>query len=242
MCKTIHFIAAIILFAGPALSQPTDLTFKRARKNSDLTFKNCALVEGVQKITITNRGRKVNLPPAEDREAVSLPERYRFFACGVDPVSSVVTLYAKDGLDGEVTSFVFSLADFPVDETPGPNCRDLPGSHIYKTIGSEHFHDIRRNTIGLIVKPGGSGPFPSCIEAKDIDGNVIAKLSLYERGNGWAARYYAGIGCGRSTPFNGNGVGSRAKKNTGTTDIILDFGSVCYGPIDASRCIGSKQC
>lgn len=119
-----------------------------------------------------------------------------------------------------------------------------PSTHIYKTIGSTHFSpgDVRRNTIGLILKPGTKGPFPSCIQAVDTAGTMVAKLGLYARGNGWAARYYAGIGCGSSTAFNGKKVASRAQSNTGSKNIYLKFGSLCLGPIDASRCQGSSQC
>lgn len=120
----------------------------------------------------------------------------------------------------------------------------FPGSHIYKTIGSTHFSpvDVRRNTIGLIVKPGGSGPFPSCAYALDSENNVVAKLGLYQRGGSWAARYYAGVGCGSDTAYNGSRVGQNARENTGSTNIYLQFDSVCYGPIDATRCVGSSQC
>ena len=117
-----------------------------------------------------------------------------------------------------------------------------PGSHIYKTMGSEHFSDIRRNTIGVVIKPGGRGPFPSCIEAVTTSGSVVAKLGLYERGGKWGARYYAGIGCGAGTPYNGSGIASRARAKSGSSKIYMNFGGVCYGPIEASRCIGSQQC
>jgi hypothetical protein len=117
-----------------------------------------------------------------------------------------------------------------------------PSGHIYKTIGSEHFSDIRRNTIGIVLKPGARGPFPSCVEALDKDGRIVAKLGLYERGNGWAARYYAGWGCGASTPLNGAAVAARARAESGSSKIYMNFGTVCYGPIEASQCIGSKQC
>lgn len=119
-----------------------------------------------------------------------------------------------------------------------------PGSHIYKTIGSNHFSptDVRRNTIGVVVRPGGSGPFPGCIQAIDKNGGVIASLGIYSRGGGWAARYYAGFGCGGTTPFNGSKVASVARQRTGTSQIFLKFDSVCYGPIDANRCVGSSQC
>ncbi len=117
-----------------------------------------------------------------------------------------------------------------------------PNGHVYKTIGSEHFFDIRRNTIGIVVRPGGRGPFPSCVQAIDTSGNVVAQLGLYARGAGWEARYYAGVGCGTGTPFNGASVAGRARANTGSSRVYMNFGGVCYGPIDAGVCIGSNQC
>jgi hypothetical protein len=117
-----------------------------------------------------------------------------------------------------------------------------PSGHIYKTIGSEHFFDVRRNTIGIVVRPGGRGPFPSCVQALDTSGNVVAQLGLYARGAGWEARYYAGVGCGTGTPFNGASVAGKARANTGIPRVYMNFGGVCYGPIDAGVCIGSKQC
>lgn len=117
-----------------------------------------------------------------------------------------------------------------------------PSGHVYKTIGSEHFYDVRRNTIGIILKPGARGPYPSCVEALDKNGRVVAKLGLYSTGNGWAARYYAGIGCGSGTPYNGAGVAARARQSSGSSKVYMKFDGVCYGPIEASQCIGSKQC
>jgi hypothetical protein len=117
-----------------------------------------------------------------------------------------------------------------------------PGSHIYKTIGSTHFTDIRRNTVGVILRTDARGPFPDCVEALDSSGRVIAKLGLYARGAGWAARYYAGIGCGSGTPFNGSRLGAIARTNTGSSRVYMKFGEVCYGPIEATQCIGSQQC
>ena len=118
-----------------------------------------------------------------------------------------------------------------------------PGSHIYKTVGSHHFTDVRRNTIGVVVKPGGQGPFPSCVRAVDTGGKVIASLGAYiPAGPGWQARYYAGIGCGSGTPLNGSAVAAKARASSGSSRIYLNFGSVCYGPIEASQCVGSKSC
>lgn len=117
-----------------------------------------------------------------------------------------------------------------------------PGSHIYKTVGSDHFSDIRKNTIGVILKLGASGPFPQCVSAIDSKGGSLASLGLYERGFGWAARYYAGFGCGMSTALNGSAVAARARQNTGSSNIYIKFDSVCYGPIDAARCVNSSSC
>jgi hypothetical protein len=117
-----------------------------------------------------------------------------------------------------------------------------PGSHIYKTFGSKHFSDIRRKTIGVIIKSGGSGPFPSCIDAIDQNGNSVAKLGLYAMGGGWAARYYAGIRCAKSTPYGGAQVASRAQSSSGSSKIYMKFNNVCYGPIEANKCANSTSC
>ena len=126
-----------------------------------------------------------------------------------------------------------------------PSVAPFPSSYIYKIIGSTHFSptDVRRNTIGLVIKSGGVGPFPDCITVLDIKGTVLANMGLYQRGSGWEARYYAGIGCGTSTPFNGEAVASMAKQSSNQGPYILfNMGSVCYGAIDASQCLGSSQC
>ena len=129
------------------------------------------------------------------------------------------------------------------EDLPQPSCSAFPANYIYKTIGSTHFTDVRRNTIGLIVRRGAAGRFPDCVVAKDLRGNELARLgAFYPAGDEWAARYYAGIGCGVGTPLNGVAVGKQAEQNTGSTSIILDFGDRCIGPIDATKCINSSQC
>lgn len=117
-----------------------------------------------------------------------------------------------------------------------------PRSHIYKTLGSKHFSDVRRNTIGIVVRSGGKGPFPACVDALDKNGNVVAKLGLFAMGGGWAARYYAGVLCGSGTPFGGAQVASRAQASSGSSKIYMKFNNICYGPIEANRCIGSTSC
>jgi hypothetical protein len=118
----------------------------------------------------------------------------------------------------------------------------LPSTHIYKTFGSKHFSDIRRKTIGLILKSGAAGPFPSCIDAIDGNGQVVSKLGLYAVGGGWGARYYAGIRCAKSTPYGGAEVASRAIQSSGSSKIYMKFGGVCYGPFEANRCVNSSSC
>ena len=127
------------------------------------------------------------------------------------------------------------------------SCSSIVGwssSFIYKTRGSEHFSpgDVRRNTAGLVLKNGAPGPYPTCVDAVSTNGTVIAKLGLYQRGNGWAARYYAGWGCGASTAFGGSQLASRASAASGSSSIYMKLGSTCYGPINASQCVGSSQC
>lgn len=117
-----------------------------------------------------------------------------------------------------------------------------PGTHIYKTFGSKHFSDIRRKTIGVILKSGAAGPFPSCIDAIDKNGNTVAKLGLYSTGSGWAARYYAGIRCASKTPYGGAQVASRAQQSSGSTKIYVKFNNTCYGPIEANKCANSTSC
>ncbi len=117
-----------------------------------------------------------------------------------------------------------------------------PSTHIYKTVGSDHFTDIRRNTIGVILKVGARGPFPGCISAIDKNGRSLAALGLYQVGAGWAARYYAGVGCGASTPLNGSSVADAARRSSRSTSIYLKFDRTCYGPIEANTCRNSSSC
>lgn len=125
------------------------------------------------------------------------------------------------------------------------SCRSTapwPGSYVYKTVGSDHFSDPRRFSANVLMKPGAPGPFPSCIDLVDTKGNVVSKLGLYARGAGWAARYYGGFGCGSGTPLSGSSVANKARANTGSSNVYANSDGVCYGPIDAAKCIGSAHC
>lgn len=129
---------------------------------------------------------------------------------------------------------------------PVAQCRTLsswPGSYIYKTIGSDHFTDVRRNTIGLIMKMGApTANATSCVQVLAENGKVITNLGLYARGAGWAARYYSGFGCGSATPVNGNAVAALARSASGSSRIIMNLAGTCYGPIEATRCLNSSSC
>lgn len=134
----------------------------------------------------------------------------------------------------------------PTPETPSDLnrvCSKLSAwnnSFIYKTIGSKHFGDVRRNTIGLVIRSGYRGPFPGKLKVYDTLGKTVGALALYATGGGWAGRYYAGI---KGTPArNGAAIARIAKKNTGSENVYIAFNKLCYGPIKANRCIGSKQC
>lgn len=230
---------------GSAEAQALKFINIGSKKDASKVLNNCPLVEGVNKIKIINGGKAVELQTLKNRDSYSFPVKYKQFACA-DAGGGNFVLYAKTSPNSEAVIFDLALTDFPkVESNVGSACSSIkswPGSHIYKTVGSHHFTDIRRNTIGLILKIGAGGPYPGCVEAIDTKGNVVAKLGLYSKGAGWAARYYAGIGCGSRTPFNGGAVTAKARKNTGSSKIYMDFGSTCYGPIEASRCVGSKAC
>ena len=236
-------LSNLILLKQSAFAQPAQSDYKKLGNgnNASAVLTNCPLVEGVTKVKITNGGKSVSVFTLKNRDDYNFGKKYKYFACQADGV-----IYAKDAVGDAPVTFDLSLSDFPkAENNVGSACgtvRSWPGSHIYKTVGSHHFTDIRRNTIGLILKYGASGPFPSCISVVDTKGKEVAKMGLYAKGAGWAARYYAGVGCGGGTPFNGSSVANKAKSNTGSTKIYMDFGSTCLGPIDANQCIGSQQC
>ena len=174
----------------------------------------------------------------------------------VNPFSrSQSTLTVPDGIAVDLINInrvkaVQSGAPTPTPtQSPGndPDCQNpiaFPTSDfIYKTIGSSHFSDVRRNTIGLIGRPGSPAPSSSCVDVLDSQRNVVAQMGMYAQNEAnWRFRVYAGIGCGSDTPYNGRTIGQKAKEKTGSTNIYFDFGGRCYGPIDATKCIGSSQC
>lgn len=245
MCRCCFFtVCALVLFSltSDLQAQSSELEWVKVNKKRAVVLRGCELFDNVESVTIGKAGKTISLPAALKRRPYKVRRTYRFFACQKNDQGET-KLYAKAVQAAKAKVLPLTLKNFPARTTkPVGNCQRFPGGFIYKTIGSSHFSDVRRNTIGLILRYGSPGPYPSCLNVKDRDGNVVAKLGLYARGSGWAARYYAGIGCGSRTPLNGSAVATRARKNTGSSLITFDFGNRCYGPIEANRCIGSSQC
>lgn len=255
--------ALALLFVLPTSSnaQPDDLKFKTFRnRRTSLILRNCPLVEGAARVRITRRGARVRLMPRSlNREEYRIGTRYRHWACGMDATGDVVLYARARRATDPVVTINPSLSDFAERGGNGggnngggeggvTGCRSFRAfptkDFIYKTVGSNHFTDVRRYTIGLIVRPGTVGePRATCLNGRDTKGNIVVKLGQYARGEyQWDVRYYAGVGCGSSTPYNGKTVAARARKNTGDDDIYLEADGVCYGPFDADTCIGSAQC
>lgn len=226
----------------PTATPVPELTYKKVRKNKTLKLANCPLVDGVNRVLIVQNGSYVQLPPAQKRGAYKLPRSYKFFACA-DRGDGRHVIYAKIKANTAPRQFALSLRNFPKNQV-GRHCPVVyswNASLIYKTIGSGHFYDCRRNAIGLIARAGYRGPVPGRIPLYDRAGNEVGAVALYSRGGGeWAARWYACIG---GTPNrNGAAVAAIARRNTGSSDVYFGFGSFCYGPVPADRCIGSQQC
>lgn len=237
-----------------AQSMTVTLYFTGARSR---VIQNCPIFSGVQRVKVQRGGRLLEVLPASlSRVSYNFGKAYEYVGCATN-AEGVTKLFARLTKDSPTETLTLSESDFPrgssgVDRGPetgslGQSCgsvKSLPGSFIYKTIGSTHFSpgDVRRNTIGLVVEPGVRAAWPTCLAVVDSDGNQVAALGRYEVGGKWSARYYAGIGCGSGTPFNGARVAANARQNTGSESVYIDFGSTCYGPFEADRCVGSSQC
>lgn len=242
-------LGLLSMSAAPAQAQ--DLQYQRTSAKRSRVIQNCQVTQAISTLRVGPNGTKIFLPRSQNRKGYKLAQRARFFACGTSTANPAqVSLFTKASRDGAVMETPLSLDLFPQMKNSstgslGSVCsrvQGLPGGFIYKTIGSHHFTDIRRNTIGLIAVPGTNMSWPSCIRVLDSAGEKIGSLSLYARGDGWAARYYAGVGCASSEPYNGEAIAARARRNTRSENIYFDFGSTCFGPVEADECIRSKAC
>lgn len=245
---------SILIAPALAMAAPETSDFKRVKKNRTTRIANCDVngVEGAVTLRFTMQSRRihVSVPRRFKRQSPAIGSRgAKFVACGASSTDpSRLVVFTAASRTGAVTEHDIALTDFEegTGDTGGnlgaacKSVRSFPGSFIYKTIGSSHFSDIRRNTIGLIMEPGAGVPTPSCIDVLAKNGQKISDVGLYARGAGWHARYYGGIGCGDAV--NGSALLSRAMKAAGSDDVYFRIGTTCYGPADANRCIGSSQC
>lgn len=264
-----RFLACILLVA-PALAEaaPAPSEYLKVRAKRVTRVEGCDVdgIDGLVTLKFSLRqGRiHVSVPDKYKRQTPAIgAKENRYVACGTsasDPAKKVVFTNLTRG--SIPTEHDIGLDDFepaiddgtPGDDGPsgvgtntggnlGAACKSVkpfPGSFIYKTIGSEHFTDARRNTIGLVMKPGANVATPGCIDVLAKNGAKISDLGFYSRGGGWFARYYGGIGCGDTV--NGSALQSRATQASGSDDVYFRIGTTCYGPVDANRCIGSSQC
>lgn len=240
---TVFLLVALpdVLSAQEVVEPPEGVEFSEIQGRRRLALNNCPLVEGVTKVYVTDQGRYIQLPPSNKRGPYKLARRQKFFACA-DRGDGQFAIFTKGRADGQVTRYDLTLSDFPGNSIDAAcsSIRSWPGSLIYKTIGSPHFYDCRRNTIGVIAKYGFSGPYPSRIDLLDIQGNNVGSVVLYARGGEYAARWYACIG--GAPARNGRAVADLARRNTGSSNVYFDFGNICFGPVPADKCINSKQC
>jgi hypothetical protein len=236
-------------------------------KSRDRIMVNCPIFSGVASVKVQRGGRLLSVRPSSlNRGSFRLPKRYEYLGCATNG-QGVTLLFGRVTMDAPTEQIALSEVHFPVAQAQSPNLegddnntsapsslrakcgsggiKSFPGSFIYKTIGSTHFSagDVRRNAIGLVVKPGVRlGSWPSCVPVLDRDGGEVSALGRYAVGGGWSARYYAGIGCGGKYPFNGSRVAALARQGSGSDEIYFDFGDICYGPVQADQCVGSSQC
>jgi hypothetical protein len=222
------------------------VSFKRFRRSRKVVFDNCNIIAGHSRIVID--GGYLQVSGNKKLGAVKLPNKFRFFGCGVDS-RGVSRLIGKRKLNENGTLLNITLSNFKPISRNGlaEQCSKVagwPSGLIYKTIGSTHFDpgDMRRTTIGLIASPGAPVSGASgCTEMYDSEGNEVARFGLYSTNDGWKFRAYSATGCGGSGK-RASEVASEALKNTNSANVYVKLGGTCYGPIDPRRCIGSSQC
>ena len=121
--------------------------------------------------------------------------------------------------------------------------RSPAGGEIWKSRQSPHIpsSDRRKNSTALIYLRSVRPPANSCLSVVDGKGNVIHRLGVYARGESlYSARFYGGSGCGDGkTPGT---VASIAKRNTKSTAVYIDVGSVCIKIANPQQCYNSVGC
>lgn len=248
-CASVVLASAVFMSVTQSHAAPAASAFKKLNKNKSVALQGCGVTGAtgalIFKVSLSSKRASVALPSSFKRAELLVGTKgSKFAACGASDANPALTaLYLKESKDGAATEYVLALTQFEEASGVGSACasvRSWPGSFIYKTVGSHHFTDVRRNTIGLIMKNGANVATPGCIDILSRSGQKVADFGFYARGAGWFARYYGGIGCGDT--INGATLAGRARKAGGSDSIYVRIGSTCYGPISASRCVGSKAC
>lgn len=237
-----------IAFAFESVSAQ-EISFKKLKKNKNLKIKNCSIftgtLESVTTLIVLKGGKKVRLPLSANRQVAKLgKKKFRYFNCSDNVLSG------KTSLDSTAVSFDLSEDDFPVKPESSsalddvcPNIRNLTGSEIYKTPGSDHFpkSDCRRYTASFIVLNGGPSVSTSCIPVYDSEGNKITSFGAYYPAGAYKYRAYQCYGCSSGT-LDGPAIAKLAKKNTGSEEIYLKTGSQCIRVPNPNKCYNSSAC
>lgn len=227
-----------------------ELTFKKLKKNRNLVLRECSLIPEANRAIVLKGGNRVRLPAQLNRKAEPLGAKYKYFACD-NSVNEFHPLHTKVTESSTPVEFQFSEESFEENSGGGgaglnavcPNIRELSRSEIWKTRGSHHFSDCRRNTVGFIVARGGPGVSSSCITIYNSAGREIHRLGGYfPAGFDWASRHYSCIGCS-SGGVGGSSLAALARQGTNSSEIYLKTGTnTCVRIPDANRCYNSSSC
>lgn len=118
-----------------------------------------------------------------------------------------------------------------------------PRTLIYKTLGSSHFSpgDPRRNAVNIIATWGYRG-YDACINILAENGESLGTMGIWPQAwSGGPYRWYGPSGCG-DLGIGGASLAAKARSKSGSSRIYAKINNICYGPIDASRCVGSSSC
>lgn len=236
-------ILLAVLFCAAFSVSAQELTFVSLKKNGVTKINNCNLF-GEQTFVKVIRGKVLKFTVKGSKKYFKLPNTYKLGACGKINLEALNdSFFGKADAEAEAEqSDVTSDSLVSTKGIVGRQCRRIitsfPSALIYKTPGVKY-----GGAVSVIFHDGVEGiPFPQCIQIVDVLGKVVAKLGYYHPAGEYAARYYAGHGCGSDTPLDGDEIANIVDQTTGTQDVLIDFGTVCVGPIEADECINSRAC
>lgn len=245
------FIVALV--ASVFVSQFSLVESAKAQEVKDIRGKrrvvlNCGRITGLgrrsNRKTIKNASgiSKILLRKSLFRDAYELDTQYRYWKC-----ESKTLMAATSEAPETFVEIPLTKSNFPKSESSlGKACSKVssfPGFFIYKVVGSSHIptSDCRRHSVALVLTSSQNGVPSSCVDVVDSKGNKIGSMGRYLPNGAYSGRYYGCYGCSGET-LTGSMLSSRARSNTGSTDIYMDFGSTCYGPVNAGACKNSSAC